>query len=458
MSAATGACSLKPLDADRFPWLFWGDKKAARDEHLLRRLKISYIINCTPPCGEGGVPNFHEKRCIGSRLLFRYLRVPVYDTQTESLHPYFEDVWEFLETCRTREDGNVLVHCNQGVSRSVAFICSYLIKFEGMSAAEALAFVRRKNPLACPNEAFREQLVSLYERVKKEARGGLAEPRHLQHAPQGVWVPPCASARKRVAASSSLSNSRRQQQPKPKRMIGPARAPASGAAARAPPTESVCFAPEEANAVRPSDGEISTVLDAAEAPTSHGERGYGRNAVCASRETGAVEIGGGGLKLGKEANKGHLAREKDSDEDWGADTGCSDTCWRADLALAVPAGGEEASEEASTSSSLAANPPPATPCMRTASCGGAESRAPVEAKHHDLLLDATANSEGCKDACQQQRRLLACEQAEKKSSCSTFCSASARMQNCKEEDAAMPISAIHVYAFLSVPLYKAKGA
>lgn len=238
MEARGDASTLEPLDSVRFPWLFWGDRKVARNEQLLRRRKIAYIINCTPPCGDGGVPNFHERLSWGCRPAFRYLRIPIYDTQTETLQPYFEEVWEFMETCRTREDGNVLVHCNHGVSRSVAFICSYLIKYEGMSSDEALAFVRQRNPLAKPNESFRDQLKRLSEQVMKESRCGHSEPRQL---PKGQWVPPRSSGRKRVA-SCSLPNSR--PQPKAVRQMGPARPPQVAAS---PPASDEAVISQEAN-------------------------------------------------------------------------------------------------------------------------------------------------------------------------------------------------------------------
>lgn len=219
MKSHEDACTLEPLCPVRFPWLFWADRKAARNEQLLRRRKIAYIINCTPPRGEGGVPNFHERLSVGSRTAFRYLRIPVYDTQTETLQAHFHRVWEFMEACRTREDGNLLIHCNQGVSRSVAFVCSYLIKFEGMSCDEALSFVRQRNPLANPNEAFRDQLRQLHERVLRESRCGSSEPRQLS---KRGWVPPSSSSRKRAAACA-LPNLR--PQAKVVRQLGPARPP-----------------------------------------------------------------------------------------------------------------------------------------------------------------------------------------------------------------------------------------
>ncbi|CDJ67017.1 dual specificity protein phosphatase, catalytic domain-containing protein, putative [Eimeria necatrix] len=278
MEAHDNSCDLEPLDSVRFPWLFWGDKKVARNEKLLRRRKIVYIINCTPPCGEGGVPNFHERLTRGSRLAFRYLRVPIFDTQAETLQPYFQNVWEFMETCRTREDGNLLIHCSQGVSRSVAFICSYLIKYEDMSSDEALAFVRRRNPLARPNESFRAQLASLHECVKRE-------PRYLnvQRRPaQGGWVPPTSSTRKRVVSYCLPS---KQPQPKVARVIGPARPPVPSAAFPAADTGKghLCL---ETNAKTVANSSFSS-LGSSASPEDSAE---GERAVSVEKETVTEEV------------------------------------------------------------------------------------------------------------------------------------------------------------------------
>ncbi len=60
------------------------------------------------------------------------------DNASEKLFPWFERAHKFLERARIREDGDVLVHCNQGVSRSVAITMSYLMKHFKLSFEEAL--------------------------------------------------------------------------------------------------------------------------------------------------------------------------------------------------------------------------------------------------------------------------------------------------------------------------------
>ncbi|KAJ7474962.1 protein-tyrosine phosphatase-like protein [Mycena latifolia] len=48
----------------------------------------------------------------------------------------------------------VLVHCQQGVSRSPSIVIAYLIRNHAMSYDAALAFVKRKHACARPNPGF----------------------------------------------------------------------------------------------------------------------------------------------------------------------------------------------------------------------------------------------------------------------------------------------------------------
>merc|ERR1711963_604525 len=110
--------NLKHEDLD---WIWIGDAEDARDAASLRQSNIRYILNCTPPRTEGGVMNFHEKD-----PNFDYCRIAVGDNATEHLTGRFQEACDFLERARIREDGGVLVHCQQGVSRSVSMVLSYL--------------------------------------------------------------------------------------------------------------------------------------------------------------------------------------------------------------------------------------------------------------------------------------------------------------------------------------------
>ena len=90
------------------PWLFVGNRKAAKDRKLLLSLGISRVLNCTPSKDEdprNGVPNFYPKS-------FCYKRIPVYDNTASSLADHFETGVSFMEVAKCY--GNVFVHCLQG--------------------------------------------------------------------------------------------------------------------------------------------------------------------------------------------------------------------------------------------------------------------------------------------------------------------------------------------------------
>ncbi|XP_011297297.1 dual specificity protein phosphatase 19 [Fopius arisanus] len=71
-----------------------------------------------------------------------------------------------LEVIRNRR-GNILVHCNAGVSRSATVAIAYLME-EGMSFPEAFNKVRSVRPCARPNEGFIKQLKDMEKKKTEE--------------------------------------------------------------------------------------------------------------------------------------------------------------------------------------------------------------------------------------------------------------------------------------------------
>ena len=136
--------------------LFIGDKPFAMDRPRLRKLNIRYIVNTTPRLMSGGVANFFEKE-----REVEYLRVPMRDVNTESVLDHLPKAIEFLDRARIRADGAVLIHCNEGKSRSCAVTVGFLVRTHGRTLAEALELVRAARPIAEPKEAFLAQLGTL---------------------------------------------------------------------------------------------------------------------------------------------------------------------------------------------------------------------------------------------------------------------------------------------------------
>jgi len=178
-------------DDRELAWIYIGDKTDAKNLRQICNNRIKYVMNVTPKKCDGGVSNYHERN---SGLI--YCRVSLQDNASEDLKLHFDKAWEFLKTAKIREDGNVLVHCNLGVSRSVALITSYLMKFHRYSLDAALALVREARPQAKPNEGFMEQLRNL-EKDLSEKDG---------YAPSSPALR-CRPLRRGIVSSSSTSSS-----------------------------------------------------------------------------------------------------------------------------------------------------------------------------------------------------------------------------------------------------------
>jgi protein-tyrosine phosphatase len=86
-----------------------------------------------------------------------YLRVAVEDSQEAKLDQYFEAACDFIKAALALPSGSILVHCQQGVSRSATVIIAYLIREHEMSVDSAIAFVRRSRWIKS-NDAFKIQL------------------------------------------------------------------------------------------------------------------------------------------------------------------------------------------------------------------------------------------------------------------------------------------------------------
>eukprot|EP00929_Paragymnodinium_shiwhaense_P080209 TRINITY_DN4181_c0_g2_i1.p1 TRINITY_DN4181_c0_g2~~TRINITY_DN4181_c0_g2_i1.p1 ORF type:complete len:2085 (-),score=719.12 TRINITY_DN4181_c0_g2_i1:212-6466(-) len=150
------------LQNEELDWIWIGNADDARDCVALRKHDVKYILNCTQPRNNGGVSNYHEKD-----PNFTYCRLAMGDNSTERLATRFQTAWDFFEKVRVREDGGVLVHCQQGVSRSVSMVICYLMKYYRWTYDDALKLCRKTRAQAGPNEGFEGQLREFEEELRK---------------------------------------------------------------------------------------------------------------------------------------------------------------------------------------------------------------------------------------------------------------------------------------------------
>lgn len=60
---------------------------------------------------------------------------------------------------------NVLIHCIQGISRSITFVIAYIIFKYGYDYKKAESFVKQKRAIACPNNGFMVELIQFHKRL-----------------------------------------------------------------------------------------------------------------------------------------------------------------------------------------------------------------------------------------------------------------------------------------------------
>jgi predicted protein tyrosine phosphatase len=137
-----------------YRWLFLGTFSNACDVNELRRIGITYILNCAAECQNCHLPEDIKE-----------LHLNIRDEKDFGLIQYFEEANVFLNKIRL-EGKVVLVHCKYGISRSVSFIIAYLIKYFAYNVKSAIRFLKTKRNQINPNEGFLTQLYN-YEKLFK---------------------------------------------------------------------------------------------------------------------------------------------------------------------------------------------------------------------------------------------------------------------------------------------------
>ena len=96
------------------------------------------------------------------------------DSCLETIIPKVKEVKDFIDAC-LRAGGKVLVHCNDGMSRSGSLVIAYIMQTYGIDFKAALNHVQQRRFCVQPNDGFEQQLRE-YEpiyRAMREAGAGM---------------------------------------------------------------------------------------------------------------------------------------------------------------------------------------------------------------------------------------------------------------------------------------------
>ncbi|CAF0742552.1 unnamed protein product [Brachionus calyciflorus] len=138
------------------PGLFVGSLKDSQDRTQLKSHHITHIVSVI----EEARPNPNCKD-------IKYFCIKASDSPQQDLQQYFSEVIEFIHKARVLENGNVLIHCLAGISRSVTLAVAYIMTCTELSYENSLNAVRGARKIANPNFGFQRQLQNYeFTRVK----------------------------------------------------------------------------------------------------------------------------------------------------------------------------------------------------------------------------------------------------------------------------------------------------
>ena len=132
--------------------IYLGSAFNAASYECLNSLNIKVIFNITKE-----ISNYYPDD-------FIYLRYNIYDNNKNSIGKYLEKAFSDIKHHQRNTEGNILVHCYMGASRSASVIIYYLMKTQKnkngdqLSFDEALDFIKEKRAIVNPTFRFTKDL------------------------------------------------------------------------------------------------------------------------------------------------------------------------------------------------------------------------------------------------------------------------------------------------------------
>ena len=137
-----------------FNWLYLGSFRNACNIKDLKDLKINYILNCAIECENNNLP-----------LDITCYHAKINDFPNFQINTFFDKTNSFINKAKL-SGGNILIHCQLGISRSTTCLIAYMIKYLGYTTLNALQYIKKKRSQIMPNFGFIQQLKNYENKVK----------------------------------------------------------------------------------------------------------------------------------------------------------------------------------------------------------------------------------------------------------------------------------------------------
>jgi len=135
--------------------IYLGSAFNAADYITLKKYNIKIIMNVTKE-----ISNYYPND-------FIYYRYKLYDNNKHSIKPYLEQSLKDINYCQQNIQGNILIHCFMGASRSASIVLYYLMKTMKhqnnipYNFDDSIKFLKSKRKIINPTFRLTKDLVSI---------------------------------------------------------------------------------------------------------------------------------------------------------------------------------------------------------------------------------------------------------------------------------------------------------
>ena len=132
--------------------IYIGNGYNAANFDLLKTLNIKLIVNITEE-----LSNYFEND-------FNYFQIKILDNDESFISNYIDLFFnEINKFNQNNINGNILIHCYMGSSRSASFVIAYLMKYHQKKYPEALLYLENKRENININIKFENELIHYFD-------------------------------------------------------------------------------------------------------------------------------------------------------------------------------------------------------------------------------------------------------------------------------------------------------
>ena len=133
--------------------IYLGNGYNAANYDLLKNIDIKMIINITDE-----LSNYFTDE-------FDYLQIKILDNDSSFITPHLDLFFDKIDFFNKNKEGNILIHCYMGSSRSASFVIAYLMKYHKKNYEDAYNFLNIKRETININIKFIHELISYFDNL-----------------------------------------------------------------------------------------------------------------------------------------------------------------------------------------------------------------------------------------------------------------------------------------------------